>query len=146
MDFKKLLFCMFIAGFVSFGAFAQGGAVSKSKFYVLQVPIDKIYPHSKGYVVDYPRNGIGRSQMFLPADWFTRHNDTEGPLKGEFHQLGPGKVWPYVALFYADGVLDHVRVYVRREQWHRTWGAYIDDGTTGVDENFDNVENIKLKL
>ncbi|GMO45850.1 MAG: hypothetical protein Ta2G_00840 [Termitinemataceae bacterium] len=151
MKLVKIFFCvLFVSAFSAVALCAQdaagssaNGAVEKSKFYVVQIPLEKIYPHSKGFVVDYRKNGIGLSRMFLPREWFTRRPDTEGTLKGEIHKLGSGKNWPHVSLFYKDGVLDHLRLYVRREQSHSTWGAYINDGTAGVDENFDNVENIK---
>ncbi|GHT50641.1 hypothetical protein FACS1894102_6270 [Spirochaetia bacterium] len=123
-------------------------AVDKSKFYVVQIPIEKIYPHKKGYVINYRANNpmILRT-MYLPATWFDRKlAPPDGPLKGEMHLIGAGKVWPHVSLFYIDGVLDHVKVFARKEQPHSTWGNYIDDNTPGVDENFDNVENIILQL
>jgi hypothetical protein len=123
----------------------QGGpAIGNSDLYVVQIPIEKIYPHAKGYVVEYRKNALGTSQMFIPAEWYTRHTDTKEPLKCEIVKLGPGKVWPYVALYYKAGVVDHVRLFVRKEPLHPSWGMNIDNGTKGVDENFENVENIKI--
>ncbi|GMO45273.1 MAG: hypothetical protein Ta2G_00050 [Termitinemataceae bacterium] len=161
MRINKFLFCfLMVAALASSAlssAFAQDNtdnvqsAVDKSKYYVVQIPIEKIYPHGKGWVIEYNKNGQGRSRMFIPMSWFTLKPemapgdlDKSGKLKGQQVRIGSGRNWPHVSLYYIDGVVDHVKIYTREELAHPTWGAYITDNTPGVDENLENVENIKI--
>ncbi|MDR2804009.1 MAG: hypothetical protein LBB22_06960 [Treponema sp.] len=142
---KKIsVVCLFVLFFSVFSAFAQETSrapVDNSEFYVLQVTIDKIFPYTKGYILEYRKNGIGSSRIFLPAEWFARTNKTEGPLKGELSMLLDKKVWPYLTIYYKDGKTDHVRLFVR-EHSHLTWGSV--PSTVSFDANFEGVEEITV--
>jgi hypothetical protein len=128
--------------FVSF-SYAQEstGPTNTSEFYVLQVPIQKIYSHAKGYIIEYRKNGMGMERLYLPLEWFTRKAVTEGPLKGEIVKLRQGNIMPYLAIYYKAGATDHVRLYVR-DYRDNSWGN-IPVGVN-LDDNFNGVENLTV--
>lgn len=111
---------------------------NESDMFYVSIPIEKIYPHQKGYVILY-RKGVNQmARAYIPMAWFS------GPDgKADLIRMGSGKAWPYLAIFYKDGEFSHVRVYVRREVSHETWGS-IPLGTN-LDDKFDGVETINLE-
>jgi hypothetical protein len=123
---------------------AEGG----SPYYYVNVPIERIYPYRKGYVVDYQSaaTGIGFARVFIPLEWFSDAGRKEdGAPKGQITLMGPGKSWPYLSVYYnKDGEFSHVHLYVRRERSHETWGG-IPLGVN-IDSNFEDVSDIKLTL
>jgi hypothetical protein len=132
---------LFVAGFSAAPVFSQDAAaadpVGKSEFYVLQVPIEKIYASPKGYLVEYRRNGLEKNSVILPRTWFVRTPETTSALKGEMVKISNGKYSPYLAIYYKDGKTDHVKLFVREEN-HKTWGERLPSSA-----NFDDVDNIE---
>lgn len=111
---------------------------NESDMFYVSVPIEKIYPHHKGYVVLY-RKGVNQmGRVYIPMAWFS---GTDG--KADLIRMGSGKAWPYLTLFYKAGEFSHLRLYVRREVSHETWGT-IPLGTN-LDDKFDGVETIHLE-
>ncbi|MDR0689068.1 MAG: hypothetical protein LBG08_02210 [Spirochaetaceae bacterium] len=111
----------------------------KSEYYYVTVPVEKIYPYRKGYVIAY-RKGINQlARAYLPMDWFT---DAAG--KGELIYMGPGTSWPYLMVYYKNGEFSHVRLYVRRERSHETWGNIPLN--INIDDRFESVEDLKLEF
>lgn len=141
--FICLLAVLALAGGGALPAFAQEDAspVKNSGFYVLQVPVLKIYSHSKGYIAEYRKNFMGTEKVYLPLEWFTRNVDTKEPLKGEIVKLRDGRVMPYMSIYYKDGKTDHVRLYVQGYN-HATWGN-VSPGVN-LDDNFNGVEEITI--
>jgi hypothetical protein len=136
------LLAMLTGGFFVSSAYAQAaGPVKTSGFYILQVPIQKIYSHVKGYVIEYRKNGMGMGRLYLPLEWFVRTADTEGPLKGEVAKLKPGNVLPYLVIYYKDGKTDHVRLYIR-DYNDNSWGN-VPVGAN-IDNNFAGVEDLTV--
>jgi hypothetical protein len=112
---------------------------NESEYYYVNVPLERIYPSRKGYVVAY-RKGVNQiARAYLPEEWFT---DSAG--KGEIITLGPGNSWPYLTVYYKDGEFSHVRLYVRRERSHETWGSVPSN--VNIDEHFENVDDLKLEF
>jgi hypothetical protein len=120
---------------------ADAGPVTNSEFYVVQVPILKIYSHSKGYIVEYRKNLMGTERLYLPLEWFTRTSETQAPLKGELVRLRDGGALPYLAIYYKGGKTDHVRLYVCGYN-HGTWGN-VPVGIN-LDDNFNGVEELTI--
>lgn len=96
----------------------QSEAADKwSDLYYVNVPIEKIYPHSLGYMVLYQKNGVDLGRAYLPMEWFT-----EAGGKGELIRMGSGKTWPYMSIYYREGQFSHVRLFVKAERSHSSWG------------------------
>jgi hypothetical protein len=111
----------------------------KSEYYYVNVPLEKVYPYRKGYVVLY-RKGVNQmAQAYLPLEWFT---STAG--KGDLIRIGSGASWPYLSIYYKEGAFSHVRLYVRREPGHETWGNIPLN--INIDDRFENVDDLKLEF
>jgi len=125
-------------------AFAQDGAKetaksgeSWSEYYYVNVPLEKVYPHRLGYVISYRKGGAQLGQAYIPMKWFSKAGG-----KGELIRLATGTEWPYMTVYYKDGVFDHVRLFVRASLSHESWGN-LPPGVPG-DEKFD-IEDLKLE-
>jgi hypothetical protein len=117
----------------------NNSTVTESEYYYVNVPLEKVYPYRKGYVVSY-RKGVSEiARAYLPLEWF----DGVGG-KGELIRLGPGTTWPSLTVYYKEGEFSHVRLYVRREAAHESWGNIPQ--TTNLDEYFENVEDLRLEF
>jgi hypothetical protein len=111
----------------------------RSEFYYVNVLLEKIYPYPKGYVVQY-RKGINQMvTRYLPLEWF---QGTVG--KGEIIHIGSGTSWPSLTVYYRNGEFSHVRLYVRREITHATWGNIPQN--INIDDRFENVDDLKLEF
>jgi hypothetical protein len=112
---------------------------SKSEYYYVNVPIEKIYPYRKGYMVLYRKGVTDMARTYLPIEWFT-----EAAGRGELIPLGTGSTWPSLSVYYKNGEFSHVRLYVRRDISHVTWGT-IGPGVN-IDNEFDNVDDLRLEF
>ncbi|MDR3161632.1 MAG: hypothetical protein LBU28_08475 [Spirochaetaceae bacterium] len=112
---------------------------NKSDFYYVNVPIDKVYPYRRGYVITYRKGVTQQVRAYLPLEWFS---DTGG--KGELIYQGTGADWPHLTVYYKAGEFSHVRLYLRRDRGHETWGN-VPLGVD-IDDKFDNVTDLKLEF
>jgi hypothetical protein len=142
---KKLFMTAFFAAVLgaALPLFAQnnqgqnGKFKSEAEFYPRTIPIEKIYSHRKGYVVQY-RKGVNQmSRVYIPLEWFA---GIAG--KADIVTIPRGKTWPYMTLYYKEGAFNHVRLYVIRERTHESWG--LVPLTTNIDDRFEGVEELKL--
>jgi hypothetical protein len=111
----------------------------KSEYYYVNVPIERIYPYRKGYVISYRKGVTGIANAYLPVEWFT-----EAGNKGDIITMGSGNSWPYLTVYYKAGQFSHVRLYVRRERNHESWGNVPLN--INLDDRFENVDDIKLEF
>jgi len=136
---KKLMFGLIILALTA-PLFAQPiSEENSSDMYYINVPVEKIYPSGKGYIVQYRKgiNSIG--SVGFPNEWFT---DAGG--KAELIKLPPGKNWPTMTVFYKKGEFSHVRLYVHRVKGHETWGNVPQ--TADVSKWFSDPDNIKIEF
>jgi hypothetical protein len=137
-----LIFAAVIPAFAQETAEQGSSGISpenESNAFYVNIPIEKIYPYQKGYVVLY-RTQMTLKETYIPLEWFS---GAEG--KAELIRLGPGgQRWPYLTVFYKDGEFSHLRLYVRREVGHETWGN-IPVGTN-IDSKFEGLETIILEF
>ncbi|GHU09101.1 hypothetical protein FACS1894151_06220 [Spirochaetia bacterium] len=141
MKLHRILFGLGIALIMALPLTAQegnGSASPESAYYYQSVPIEKVYTYRKGYVVQYRKGAFGTARAYLPIEWFSGAG-----AKGEVIQLKSGSSWPYLTVFYKDGEFDHVRLYVRTERGHESWG-YIGLGVN-IDDRFEGVEDLRLQ-
>jgi hypothetical protein len=139
---KKLLFfitlCLIVIGITPLIA-QQNSSSEENGFYCVTVTLERIYPYRKGYIVKY-RKGMNKVvDAYLPEEWF--HGSAN---KGEVIRMGSGTDWPHLSVFYKDGEFSHVRLYVRKERNHPSWGDVPLN--VNVDDRFENVEDIKLEF
>ncbi|MDR1957263.1 MAG: hypothetical protein LBQ30_10490 [Treponema sp.] len=142
--FVSIAFCIAVVTVMPLVAQEESGG--GNPYYYVNVPIERIYAYRKGYVVTY-RTGVietGLANLYLPIDWFSDGSRVEAsaPPKGEVILLGPGTSWPYLAIYYKDGEFSHVRLYIRRDRSHESWGGI--PLTVNIDDRFEGVEDVKL--
>ena len=112
---------------------------TESEYYYFNIPIEKIYVYRHGYVVLY-RKGVNQmARTFLPTQWFV---DVSGV--GEIVGLTSGKEWPSMSVYYHNGEFSHVRLRIRRDRGHESWG--IVPLNVNLDEHFDGIEEVKLEF
>jgi hypothetical protein len=122
------------------GGTAQGG----SPYYYVEVPLHKVFPYRKGYVVTYRKGVSGTAQAYLPYEWFKVAKGEATPPKGEVIFLQPGTDWPHLVVYYKDGTFSHVRLYLNKERSHSSWG-FIPT-SVNLDDHFEGVEDLKLEF
>ncbi|MDR2468043.1 MAG: hypothetical protein LBD22_03690 [Spirochaetaceae bacterium] len=121
----------------------SGGGFGESEFYVVQIPIERVFTHRKGYIIEYRKSPFVNKRVYIPNEWFIPVKGNAEPLKAEIILTGTGKRWPQMSLYYKDGVVDHVRLYLRRDQRHFTWG--ILPPISDYDSQFENITDLKLE-
>ncbi|MDR1175678.1 MAG: hypothetical protein LBK83_09460 [Treponema sp.] len=139
---KKLFFVLIaVAVFQAAPLFAQNIPEDRqSEYFYYNIPIERIYPYRKGYVIRYRKGTREMGTAYLPREWF----NTAGG-KGEIINLGPGPSWPYLTVYYHSGEFSHVRLYVRSNRSHESWGN-IPSGVN-LDEHFDDIgEDFRLEF
>ena len=136
---KKLIIVLLILAAAS-PLFAQ--PISKensSDMFYVNVSVEKVYPSSAGYIIQYRKGVNGIGTVALPNEWFT---DAAG--KGELIILPSGTSWPTLSVFYKEGEFSHVRLYVHRSKAHPTWGS-VPQGAD-VKKYFENTDTIKIEF
>jgi hypothetical protein len=113
----------------------------ESEYYYFNFPIEKIYIHQLGYMVVYHRNANKVARTFLPIEWF--HTVTDG--KGEIIHLRPGAEYPSMIVYYKNGEFSHVRLRLRQNIMHESWGGLIPN-YSNIDDYFKNIEEVKLEF
>jgi hypothetical protein len=132
-----LLVLVFSLGFPLFGQ--EKRQFKESEYYYVNVPIEKIFAYRNGFVVVY-RKGINKMvRTYLPGEWFISAGG-----KAEQINLSSGNAWPYLTIYYKSGEFSHIRLYVRREQTHETWG--VVPMQINIDEYFQGIEEIRLEF
>jgi len=103
--------------------FAQNNSGEQDRMYYLNVPVEKIYATSLGYVIQYRSRGNIIATIGIPNEWFY---DSAG--SAEMVRLPAGRDWPTMSIFYRNGEFSHIRLYVHRSKGHWTWGS-VPQGT-----------------
>lgn len=83
--------------------------------------IEKILGHRLGYRVFYLKADQSLASFYAPNRWF---NISGG---GGEMILGDGPEYPYFQVYYVDGEVDLVRLFVRRSRRHLSWGSLRGD-------------------
>lgn len=114
-----LIFMVVLSPAVFTPIFAQNySSGDRGDMFYLNVPVEKVYPSSSGYIVQYRKNGFNEiGTVGLPNEWFT-----EAGGRAEIIKLPRGRNWPSLSIFYKNGEFSHVRLYVHSAKGHQTWG------------------------
>ena len=138
---KIILLVVLTAICLGMGTFLFAQDFSReSEYYYFSYPIEKIYTYRLGYMIVYRGNSNVMSRTFVPHEWFTGIGEGS---KGEIIYLGSGREWPTTTVYYNNGDFSHVRLRLRRERAHETWG-YVPLNMN-LDEFFQDVEEIDLE-
>ena len=121
--------------------FAQQSAskFKESEYYYFNFPIEKIYAYRLGYIILYRKGENQIVRTTVPSHWFT---DIGG--KGEIIGIGSGKEWPSMTVYYKNGEFSHVRLRLRRDRSHETWG--VVPLNRNIDDQFQDIEEVKLEF
>ena len=111
----------------------------ESEYYYFNFPIEKIYAYRLGYIILYRRTGNLIARTYVPSSWF---NVIGG--KGEIVGLGSGNEWPSMTVYYKSGEFSHVRLRLRRERSHETWG--VVPLNINIDDYFKDIEEVQLEF
>jgi hypothetical protein len=133
---KKLYFAVLLGlVFCMAQSFAQT-TNEESEYYYVTYSIEKIYLHRTGYMVTYLK-GFQTLRIFVPHEWF----DAAG--KADMVNLGAGRSWPHLTIYYKNGQFSHLRLYIRRDRGHESWG--IVPFSVDLDNYFIYIEEVKLE-
>jgi len=154
---KKLVIVLIFFAIIS-PVFAQSNSGDDSNMYVLNVAIEKIYPSSMGYVIQYQKSSsVNLGTVGIPNEWFmgAKSGDSQSEAisapagfqyvaagKAEIIRLPSGVNWPSMSVFYVNGKFSHVRLYVHRYKGHQTWGN-IPQGVD-VSRHFKNMDTLEI--
>ena len=136
---KKALYAVLLGLIISIAPslYAQSNA-QESEYYYVSTLIEKVYTHRNGYVVNYRKGVNNMAQVYIPVEWFD-----DNPGKADLILEGTGPSWPRMVIFYKAGVFSHVRLFVRRDRGHPTWGVvpfYVN-----IDQQFKDTQEIRLE-
>jgi hypothetical protein len=134
---KKLVVVLVFLAIIS-PVFAQNNSDENPNLYYVSFSVERIYPSRQGYIVQY-RTQTGIHTIGIPNRWFS---DAAG--KGDYVTLPYGQAWPTISVFYNNGELTHVRLYVSRVKSHQTWGS-IPQGTD-VSRFFSDGDTLDIKF
>jgi hypothetical protein len=149
---KKFIIVLIFMALIS-PVFAQ--PISKenaSDMYYVNVLVEKVFPSTDGYIVQYRRGVNGFAIIGIPNKWFSDTsvvptqfgNAPATNSKAELVALPPGRNWPTMSIFYKAGEFSHVRLYVHRLKNHMTWG-YVPQGAD-ISKYFTDSDNIKIEF
>jgi hypothetical protein len=135
---KRMSLLLFVVVMMVAVPLAAQDAPQTEGVFSVTIPAYKIYPHKKGYVFTYRKNSIETGRLFFPYEWFQKTSANEEPAKGLLRVLGQGDAWPRASLFYRDGQFSYVKLYIRRDVAHESWGS-ISSGAN-FDADFENAD------
>jgi hypothetical protein len=135
---KKIIVVLLFLAIIS-PAFAQQKDEKRESFYYINVPVEKIYPSSQGYIIMYRSSTTVISTIGIPNDWLY---DSAG--NAQIVKLPLASDWPTMTVFYIDGKFSHVRLYTHPVKSHTTWGN-IQQGLD-VSAFFADKDSFKLQF
>ncbi len=95
---------------------AVHAAADEPRPYVRTVHLERVYTHSNGYKVVYRTSRLETAETYIPARWFGRASG-----RGEIIYTNH-KAAPYMQVYYESGEFSHVRLFVRSNTTHPSWG------------------------
>ena len=134
-----IVFAAFLCQGISLFAQQKTSNFEESEYYYFNFTIEKVYTHRLGFMIIYQGHSNKVSRTFVPHEWF---NTTNGP--GEIVYLGTGKEWPSMIVYYKNGEFSHVRLRLRQNKLHETWGVIPFD--VAADDFFKGIEEVKLNF
>mgnify|MGYP006288085043 FL=1 len=126
---KVALFLVLVIG-ISMFASAQQASDNESDLYVTTLYVEKVYPTTLGYRIDYRRqSSLMLATSYLRLDWFG------GPEALGRLVYADDRAVPFVNVFWRDGEISHFVLYVDRNINALTWGSL--PSSEGLESRFD---------
>lgn len=111
---KWIILCLL---FILVGSMINLYAADDVNMFAKTVQIVKIYSHELGYKVTYYKTAGGVNSIYIPFSWF---NQKAG--KGQV-LWGSHRSFPYFTVFWVDGKLNHIKLFLQENMGHLTWGT-----------------------
>lgn len=134
---KKRIFAIAVLVVIAAGGLAAQDSTNRreSEYFVHTIYLNQVFRHSMGFKVTYTAENLDFEQVYLPASWFRK-----AAGQGELVETNSRSA-PYMDVYYRDGEFSHVRLFVRRNQSHPSWGRLEDEPNAA--ERFD-VDTLEL--
>lgn len=132
----RFVFLIFVFGaFIAVPLSAQ--KIEQSDVYYFNVPIVKVFVHSKGYYVIYRKPDLKSEEAFIPHKWFS-------PSDGRaMIQTINNRVNPYLSVYLKGGKFNFAKLALPENVKHPIWGML--KSPKEYDDKFNN-ESIELKF
>lgn len=112
---KKVALVLLLVVLAAMVAPAQA---ADADIYVVTLYIEQVYATSFGYRIDYRRpNSLMMATAYLPLDWFGGTDSVARLVYSDDRAI------PFINVFFEDGEISHVVLYVHRSQNHLSWGT-----------------------
>jgi hypothetical protein len=95
----------------------QEAGENEANLYVATVYVNRVYTHRLGYKVLYQQQDLSLGEVYLPNSWFSK-------AAGRAELINTrSTAAPYMEIYYNNGEFAYVRLYVRRNPNHVSWGS-----------------------
>lgn len=102
---------------------------NEANLFVATVFVNRVLTHRLGYKVLYQRQDLSLGEAYLPSSWF-RSAAGKAELISTISTSAP-----YMEIYYRDGEFAYVRLYVRRDRTHISWGSLTPQEANAEDFN-----------
>jgi hypothetical protein len=110
---RKLALVLVLGCLVSMAAIAQ-----EPRIYVQTLYVERVYPTTLGYRIDYRLpSSLMLASAYLPLDWFGRPESIARIVYQQDRSV------PFINIFWEDGEISHIVLYVHRDYNHISWGS-----------------------
>ena len=99
--------------------------------YYKTVPIEKIWMHPLGYIVQYWTSKSQVATAYVPFTWFNQGINSKADI---LYGSGPGSE-PRMVIYWVDGKFDHMRLFVSDNPNDASWG--VASQASAPDSKFD---------
>lgn len=122
-----LLILVFPAARIAAQEQQQQDGENESDLYVTTVYANRVLTHRLGYKVLYQQEDLTLGEAFLPSRWF-------GATTGKAEMVSTfSDAAPYMEIYYRNGEFAYVRLYVRSDPNHVSWGSLKPGEATAED-------------
>ena len=119
---KRILIVVILAVMVVGLSGAQETQTTKdSELFVHTIYLNQVFRHRLGFKVTYTAENLDFEEVYIPSSWFT-----SAASKGELVETD-SKSAPYMDVYYRNGEFSHVRLFVRDNPSHVSWGRLTDE-------------------
>ena len=106
--------------------------------YCKTATILKIYNHQLGFKVFYLKDDADVGSFFVPSDWFYGATGRGTIVWGEQYE------YPYLTVYWEDGEFKYLKLFLRRNMQHETWGV-LRAGIGEMRDSFD-IETLDIEF
>ncbi|MFP4643413.1 MAG: hypothetical protein ACLFM0_03555 [Spirochaetales bacterium] len=121
---------LLLAGLIS-GTSAVAQENEEPEMYARSFYIRRVYPNRLGYRIIYTNDTGQNQELYVPLRWFRRD---DGIQTAEIRH-GRNESYPYMEVFWRDGEFSHMKIFVRQDYSHDSWGSW--DAPSDVEDLFD---------